>query len=113
MNINLNKIDPHVLYQFTQVQSDEGVWLIRFKIDKPASIVIREPEQDWSGNQSFTVKFGRECRDVEAIVYIERTSANYYSVIGIYAGKTKNKKFNNLEDVSNYIKLNFCKNLLG
>lgn len=84
MNINLNKISPDVLINFNQVESDEGVWLIRFEKEK----------------------------EVEAIVNISRTSANYYLVIGVYRGKSKSQRFCNVEEISNYLKQNFCKTLL-
>lgn len=84
MNINLKKIDPDVLINFKQVESDKDVWLIRFKNEQ----------------------------EIEAIVNISRTSANYYLVIGVYRGKSKSQRFCNVEEISNYLKQNFCKTLL-
>ena len=112
MNINLNKIEPNVLCQFQKYETDDGVWLIRFRNDKPANVIIKGVDVDYKGNQSIFVNVGRENREIDAIVGIIRSSPNYYTVHGFYKGKTKIKKCASTEDVSNFIKLNFCKNLI-
>lgn len=113
MNINLNKFDPNVLGQFKQVKSDEALYLIRFKDEKPMHVKVESKEIDWRGNQSVKIEIGRENRELEAIVIIERMSANYYAVIGVYRGKHKSQRFKSIEEISNFLKQNFCKTLLG
>ena len=112
MDFNLNKIDPNVLGQFKQIKSDDGVWLVRFKEDKPAHVTASGVKTDWRGNQSLAVEIGRENRDIEAIVSIFRTSTNYYTVSGVYKGKSMSQRCSSIDDVSNYIKNKFCKTLL-
>lgn len=112
MDFNLNKIDPNVLGQFKQVKSDNGLWLVRFKEDKPAYVKVAGVKTDWQGNQSLAVEIGRENREVEAIVSIFRTSTNYYTVSGVYKGKSLSQRCTSIEDASNFIKNKFCKTLL-
>ena len=113
MEFRVNKIDPNVLGQFKQIKSDEGLWLVRFKEDKPANVTLSGVKTDWQGNQSIAVEISRENREIDAIVSIARSSTNYYTVSGIYKGKTKSQRCSSIDDVSNYLKQNFCKTLLG
>ena len=113
MEFNLNKIDPNVLGQFKQIKCNDGsVWLVRFKEDKPAHVTVSGVKTDWRGNQSLAVEIGRENRDIEAIVSIFRTSTNYYTVSGVYKGKSMTQRCSSIDDVSNFIKNKFCKTLL-
>lgn len=112
MNINLNKIEPNVLHQFEKYETEDGIWLVRFKMNKPAGVVIKGVDVDFDGNQKINIKVGRENRELDAIVGIVRSSPNYYTVHGFYKGKTKIQKCASMEEISNFIKLNFCKNLI-
>lgn len=113
MKFNINKIDPVVLGQFKLINTEDGLWLFRFKSDEPANVMISTVKRDWRETQSFSVNVGREDRTIETIISILRTSANYYTVNGTIKGQTKSQRCGSIEDVSNYIKENFCINLFN
>ena len=83
MEFNLNKIDPNVLGQFKLIKSDDGIWLIR-----------------------------AENQYIETIICIIRTSKNYYTAVSFCKGKTTVRSFGTLEEISSYIKLNYCRSIL-
>ncbi len=113
MKFNINKIDPVVLGQFKLINTEDGLWLFRFKNDKPAWIRISEIKRSFREEQSFSVCVDREDRTIETMVCVLRTSANYYTVNGVINGETKSQRCANIESVSNYIKENFCRNLFN
>ena len=102
-----------VLGQFKLINTEDGLWLFRFKNDEPASVIISDIKRDWRETQTLSVNVGREDRTIETIVSILRTSANYYTINGVINGKTKSQRCTSIEEVSNYIKENFCRNLFN
>lgn len=112
MKFNINLIDAHVLGQFNQIRTEDGLWLYQFEKHEPPQVAVSPVQKDWEDNQTFNVRVFRESRTIETIVCIMRTSANYYTVNGYKKGKTFSKRCSNIEDVSNYIKTNFCKTLI-
>ena len=113
MKFNINKIDPVVLGQFKLIYTEEGLWLFRFKSDEPACVRVSEIKRSFREEQTFSVLVDREDRTIETIVCVLRTSANYYTINGVINGKTKSQRCTSIEEFSNYIKENFCRNLFN
>ena len=111
-NINLNLIEPNVLSDFIVIKhEDNSVRLVRYQDNSAVKVAFKESYKGYDGAQRFELTVPKENRTVEAVAVIMRTSHNCYIVVASDLNKSSYKRCTNAEEVSSFLKSNYCRTL--
>lgn len=102
----------HSQFEITKL-CDNSVVLSRYKKENDDNVIFEKQYVDMAGRHKYTLTIpplGE--KDLDALIIIARTSTNHYSITGYT--KKKGTTFGygkTVDDVSAYIKANFCETL--
>lgn len=109
--ISVSRLPWGVTSEFIRkILPDNSIRLERYS-DPEGGLPRVEDKEEFNGDKKFVVTIPKTTQRISTVIFIYRSSRNYYTVVGSDESGIKTTACKNLEEVATFIKKNFCRQL--